>query len=101
MAGRRAEPGGERRELSVFIVNQARNRAYNCESIRGFDLRLYPRNNHKDLWVISCNVSGARLECLAQYSTEAAADAAYAELILAIMENRSFEMPLDVKQEEA
>lgn len=101
MAGRRAEPGGERRELSVFIANQTRDGAYNCESIRGFDLRHYPRSDHNDLWVISCDVSGPGRACLAQYSTEAAADAAYAELFLAIMENRSFEMPPDVKYEEA
>lgn len=104
MAGRRVELGGERRELSVFVVNQARNRAYNCESIIEFDLRPYlrgERDNPNKLWAILCNVSGAGWAGLAQYSTEAMADAAYAELLLAIMENRSFEMPLDLKQEEA
>nr|DAH65445.1 MAG TPA: hypothetical protein [Caudoviricetes sp.] len=104
MAGRRAELGGERRELSVFIVNQARNRAYNCESIREFNLRPYlrgERDNPNKLWAILCNFSGPGWACLAQYSTEAEADAAYEELLLTIMENRSFEMPPDVKQEEA
>lgn len=103
MAGRRAELGKERRELSVFVVNQARNRAYNCESIREFELRPYlrgERNDPKRLWGISFNVSGPGWTCLAMYSTEAAADAAYKELLLAIMENRSFEMPTDVEQEE-
>ena len=100
MAGRRAEPGKERRELSVFVINQARNRAYNYGSIREFNLRHYPRSDHKDLWFISCSVSGGGQVCLAQYSTEAAADAAYKELLLAIMENRSFEMPLDMELEE-
>lgn len=103
MAGRRAELGKERRGLSVFIVNQARDRAYNCEIIGEFNLRTFlrgERNNPNKLRVISCNVSGAGWACLAQYSTEAAADAAYNELLVAIMENRSFEMPPDVEQEE-
>ena len=103
MAGRWAELGKERRGLIVFIVNQARNRAYNCEIIGEFNLRPFlrgERNNPNKLWAISCNVSGAGLVCLAQYSTEAAADAAYNELLVAIMENRSLEMPPDVEQEE-
>lgn len=87
----------------MFVVNQARNRTYNCESISEFNLRPYlrgERDNPNKLWAILCNVSGAGLACLAQYSTEAAADAAYSELLLAIMDKRSFEMPLDVELEE-
>ncbi len=87
----------------MFVVSQERKRAYNCESISEFNLRLYlrgERNDPKRLWGISCNVSGAGWTYLAMYSTEAAADAAYNELLVAIMENRSFEMPPDVEQEE-
>lgn len=87
----------------MFVVNQARNRAYNCESISEFNLRPYlrgERDNPNKLWAILCTVSGAGWACLAQYSTEAAADAAYSELLLAIMDKRSFEMPLDVELEE-
>lgn len=88
----------------MFVVSQGRESAYNCECIREFNLRPYLRGERtapNKLWAISCSFSGAGWACLAQYSTEAAADAAYAELLLAIMENRSFEMPSDVKQVEA